>query len=314
MESRQRQLAKIIMNKKPIIKKTDKTVKAPIKKASVKKAPIKKAAVKEKSLEKKQNRWFIIFCSIALSLAVMAFLFIKINLYYDNLELLAGEDTALLERSYINKLPPAEAAADPTVSGLFNINNNQPAWNQDDAYLGNLRGAVKIFYFADYNSQASREQEKTLRRLAVNYPEQVLLVRKDFPSMEALSWQSARAARCAQEQGDYWKYHDILLAYLNRDQKVVEDILYDEDAPSKTEKLSESKNFLLDLAERGALDMGKFTACFEKASNVIINDNVSEGERLGISGVPTIYINGQQFIGSLSYQDLERLTKMIIAK
>lgn len=305
MESRQRQLAKIIMNKKPIIKKTTK---------AVRRAPIKKTVVKKISPEKKQNGWFVILCSIALSLSVMAFLFIKINLYYDNLELLAGEDTALLERSYINKLPPAEAAADPTVSGLFNINNNQPTWNQNDAYLGNLRGAVKIFYFADYNSQDSREQEKTLRRLAVNYPEQVLLVRKDFPSIETLSLQSSRAARCAQEQGDYWKYHDILLAYLNRDQKIVEDILYDEDAPSKTEKLSESKNFLLDLAERGALNMDKFNACFEKAGNIIINDNVGEGERLGISGVPTVYINGQQFIGSLSYQDLERLTKMIIAK
>ncbi|MDD3301398.1 MAG: thioredoxin domain-containing protein [Patescibacteria group bacterium] len=302
------------MNKKPIIKKTTKTAKSPIKKASIKKAPAKKTVIKETSLEKKQNRWFVIFCTVGLFLAAIFFLLIRVNLYYDNLELLASEDAALLERSYINKLPPAEAAADPTVSGLFNINNNQPAWSQNDAYLGNLRGAVKIFYFADYNSQASREQEKTLRRLAVNYPEQVLLVRKDFPSMEALSLQSARAARCAQEQGDYWKYHDILLAYLNRDQKIVEDILYDEDAPSKTEKLSESKNFLLDLAERGTLDMDKFTTCFEKPGNVIVSDNVGEGERLGISGVPTIYINGQQFIGSLSYQDLERLTKMIIAK
>lgn len=299
------------MIKKPIIKKTTKT---PAKKIVAKKAVVKKPIVKKTAPEKKQERWFIVFCTTGLILSVAMFLLVRVNMYYDDLELLAKEDTALLERSYINKLPPAEAAADPTVSGAFNINNNQPAWSQDDTYLGNIRGAVKIFYFADYNSQISREQEKELRRLVNNYPEQILLVRKDFPNSEPLSLQSSRAARCAQEQGDYWKYHDIVLAYLNQDKQVVEDVLYDEDAPSKTEKLTESKNFLIDLAERGALDMKKFNTCFEDASNVAISDNVSEGERLGISGVPTIYINGQQFVGSLSYQDLERLTKMIIAK
>ena len=294
------------MTKKPIIKKTTKAVKAPVKKKTVAKI------VPEKN--KHHNHWFVIFCISGLTLAVIIFLLIRINFYYDDLSVVANQDTTLLEQSYVNKLPSAETAADPTVSGAFNINNNQPVWNQTDAYLGNVRGAVKIFYFADYNSQTSRAQEKDLKQLVANYPEQVLLVRKDFPSTEPLSIQSAKAARCAQEQGGFWKYHDALLAYLNHDNKITQDVLYDENAPSRTTRLVESKTFLADLAEGVNLDLKKFNKCFEEANNAVLSNNISEGESLGISGVPTIYVNGQQFVGALSYQDLERLIKIVIAK
>lgn len=331
------------MTKKIVVKKINKDIAAPAKKSVTRKAPLKKVAVKKIAIKKvtakklvvekkhtfassepteksKSNKktdegfWFGILAVSAVVLTVIVFLLIRVNVFYDNLKDEIDLNTDAMQEYFVNQLPPAEAAVDPAVSGYFYSSDNRPTWSKDDAYLGNVRGLVKIFYYADYNSQISRAQEKYLKELVTNYPDQVLLVRKDFPGLDALSLQSAKAARCAQEQGDYWKFHDILLAYLNHDEVVFDDVLYDEDALSQANKLEESKTFLQDLADRANLDLKKFDKCFNNPASEIINSNIIEGKSLGISGVPTIYINGQRFINEMNYQDVERLVKIVIDK
>jgi len=78
--------------------------------------------------------------------------------------------------------------------------------------------------------------------------------------------------------------------------------------------LQESRSFLVDIADRASLDLEKFNECLKNSNSQILNSNISEGEALGISGAPTVYINGQQFTNYFSYEDLERLVKVVIAK
>jgi protein-disulfide isomerase len=58
----------------------------------------------------------------------------------------------------------------------------------------------------------STTQDATLKQLLDRYPGKLRLAYRDFP-LEAIHPQARRAAeatRCAQDQGKFWDYHDIL--------------------------------------------------------------------------------------------------------
>ena len=60
------------------------------------------------------------------------------------------------------------------------------------------------------------------------------------------------------------------------------------------------------LAEKLNLNLSQFSACLvsNDASN-IVNDDISEGERLNIRSTPTFIVNGQVFIGTITESDIE---------
>ena len=142
------------MNKK-------KPVSAPKKTNRPSKQPLVRKAVAKKVIPVKTrtyNHWFIIFTLTGVVLVTILLLLMRINLYYDNIQTAISQQSAVDQSAFANQLPSSSAAADPTVSGRFNDGKKQPFWTQEDAYLGNLRGVVRIFYFADYNSAASRDR------------------------------------------------------------------------------------------------------------------------------------------------------------
>lgn len=301
--------------KKPLVKKKPITIVRKITRKKVLKnsEPLVVENVAPKKI-KRHNLLFVIFSLVGVIFSVVLFTLIKLNSYYDNFQTLLNTDSKLVQELFVNKLKESGAALDPTVSGMFNTNQAQPIWTQDDVYRGNLRAPVKIFYFADYNSQDSRNQEGILKKLVANYPDKIFLVRKDFPNNNQISRQEAKAARCAGEQKSFWEYHDILLSYLNREEVSQQDSLYNGEAISKSEQLENNRTLLIDLAERAQLDKKIFQECLDQGQQKITTSNISEGEALGIIAVPTVYVNGQQFSGSLSYDDLERLMKVVISK
>lgn len=308
------------MTNKTISKKKLTVNKAPAKRVLTKKRPVTKVISEKKVINrtfsektKTYNHLFIIFSVAGVLAVALLFLLVRINFYYDGVDKSLQQQVNLTEEAFVNKLPMAEKAVDPTVS-LLETNNNQPFWTHGDASLGNRRSPIRIFYFADYSSQLSRQQEKILKELFASYPDQIFLVRKDFPSENVISLQGARAARCAGEQGDFWTYHDRLISYLNRDDKAVQDAIYDVEAPSKQNQLQESRSFLVDVAEIVGLNREKFDICMADPGSSIITSNISEGDNLGISTIPTIYFNGQKFSGLLTYEDLDRLVKVVLAK
>lgn len=83
---------------------------------------------------------------------------------------------------------------------------------------------------------------------------------------------AARAALAAREQGKYWEFHDELFA---------------------TKKLNLSK--IENIALKLGLDMPKFKA--DMSSPEVrgqVNRDKAQAQKAGISGTPTIYINGRK--------------------
>jgi protein-disulfide isomerase len=108
------------------------------------------------------------------------------------------------------------------------------------------------------------------------------------------SHQAANAAMCANEQGQFWQYHDILFA--NWTGENVGD--YTDDR-------------LIAYAESIGLDMNAFEKCFDANTYAsYISQDEQMGEDMGVPPTPGIFINGKVVTNSQNqnliptYQDL----------
>jgi len=84
--------------------------------------------------------------------------------------------------------------------------------------------------------------------------------------------QAAIAALAAEKQGKFWEFHDLLFKNYNH--------------------LNEEK--IKEIAQQLNLDMKKFEKDRKDPEiRVMINKDLAEGNRVGVRGTPTIFINGR---------------------
>ena len=104
---------------------------------------------------------------------------------------------------------------------------------------------------------------------------------KDFPYQGRESVTAALAARAAQAQGRFWKYHDLI--YANQ---------------SSGNSGGYSEERLTALAEEAGLDPQRFERDLKEARyDDVVQADFREGQDLGISGTPTFFINGKVLVG-----------------
>ncbi len=144
---------------------------------------------------------------------------------------------------------------------------------------------VTMVEFSDFECPICRRIEPELEQLRQSGGERMRFVWVDFPlDAHHHAMLAADAARCAGEQGQFWPYHDALM--------------------SGRESLGAQN--LTDLAARLGLDSTKFNSCLaERKYQGQIESDMDLGDRLGISGTPTIFINGSQYSGVQSLGDLK---------
>ena len=193
--------------------------------------------------------------------------------------------------TYFFKDKPVEA--DPFITRVPRLEDilAGPIISVRDPSLGNIEAPVTIVYFSDFYCRFCAEQEETLKKVVAKWPEKVRLIWKDYPesSQTSVSYQAAVSARCAQEQEQFWAYHDLLF--------------------QSVDELSQNK--FLSLADELNLDKDKFSVCLKtnKVDN-LINDNIEEANALGINGIPFIYINDREILGEISFTEIEQLIKI----
>lgn len=156
----------------------------------------------------------------------------------------------------------------------------------DQPTKGSPTARVTIVEFTDYECPSCAEMHPVLDRISAEYGERVHLVVRDFPlSQHKHALKAAEAAEAAREQGKYWEY--VALLYAN--QKAL-------DVPHLKEYASQvglnRKQF------DAALDSGKFAAKVQR--------DLEDGEQLGVSGTPTIFINGRR-LTDRSYEAMRHL-------
>ncbi|MFA6106931.1 MAG: thioredoxin domain-containing protein [Patescibacteria group bacterium] len=230
--------------------------------------------------------------------AALANLFLAALLIIFFRALIAPADKAADERLSLSAFNNQNfSSGDPLLTKIPGLSDliTRPLANSGDPSAGAEGAPVVIALFSDFQcSQCFADLQASLK--AVNeFPEKVKFIWKDFPEadIDSPTWKAALAGRCAAEQGDFFGY---ALA------------LYSENAPW-------DDNLFSALAGRIGFNERKFKDCFlgrEKTKFII--DNLTEAEALGISGVPTVYINNKKLTGEVRYENLKEAVEEELKK
>jgi len=158
----------------------------------------------------------------------------------------------------------------------------------DTPTIGAADATVTLVEFADYQCPYCRQEEPTLKKLRAEFKDKVKYSYRDFPlPMHQFARKAAEASRCAGEQGKYWPYHDKLFSSGEQDLGV----------PA-----------LKTAARQLNLDGDKFDKCLDSgAESAAVEKDFDQGKDLGISGTPTMYVNGYAISGAASFDVLREL-------
>jgi protein-disulfide isomerase len=147
-----------------------------------------------------------------------------------------------------------------------------------DPFIGGSDATVEIVEFSDFQCPFCARTVPTVKQILDEYGNQVKIVYKDFPlSFHQNAQKAAEVAECADDQGSFWEYHDVLFA---------------NQASLDTTSL---KKYAQDLG----LDTGQFNECLDSGKHTQeVLEDFNEGRSLGISGTPTFFINGRKLVGA----------------
>ncbi len=169
----------------------------------------------------------------------------------------------------------------------------------DGRAVGNPDAPVVVEVFEDFQCSAcKRFTESTEVDLLTSdfiTNGQVYYIVRNFPFEDdhtaiKSSDQAANASMCASEQDRYWDYHAMLYANQNA---------------SNATAFSDRR--LIVFAETLGLDMSQFRSCFNGNDfDPEIQDDIARAESYGITGTPSVFVNGKQVAPGLvpSYEEL----------
>ncbi len=165
--------------------------------------------------------------------------------------------------------PPPQTAADTTRA------------------IGPANAPVTIVEYGDFNCPTCKTwQLRGIKELILaDYAGDVRFVWRDFPIITALSPKAAEAGLCANDQGEFWKYHDLLYFM----------------APIANEQE------LKDFAVQAGLDASAFNRCLAAGVHrADVQNDLQDARSHGFIGTPSFLVNGKPLIGPPTYQQLAR--------
>lgn len=162
--------------------------------------------------------------------------------------------------------------------------------NSHTTAIGPVASVVVMVEFGDYQCPACGFAHPIIKKVLNEYGGKVTLVYRHFPlAQHRHSGIAAEAAEAAAQEGKFWEMHNRLY----EDQKRWSD----SDKPL---------DIFLEYAREFGLNTEKFKQSVESSAfkDVIANDQ-KDGASAGVSGTPTLFINGEQYSGPFSYEALK---------
>lgn len=153
--------------------------------------------------------------------------------------------------------------------------------------LGPLGAPVEIVEFSDFECPYCAIASKIIKGVLQRYPHEVRYVLKHYPLSDyRIAGLAHQATQAAGAQGKFWEMRDLLFA--------------------NQRKLGWEE--LLGYAQQLDLDLDRFIADLDsgKHQEVVLRDR-AEGERLGVKGTPTFFINGRRLVGVQPYSVFKKV-------
>lgn len=164
---------------------------------------------------------------------------------------------------------------------------------------GNKDAKVVIVNYDDFQCPFCSRMHSTLfPGILKEYGDRVLIIYKDYPLAEIHPWATHAAvnANCLADQNNdaYWALAD----YLHANQHVV-----------NAAKGSEAQFDAVDRAtlltgQQHNVDVVKLQACIKAQSDEVVKASLKEGDSIGVTATPTLFINGEELDGALPINEL----------
>lgn len=159
--------------------------------------------------------------------------------------------------------------------------------------LGNKNAKVLIVEWGDFQcpfcEKWFQDVEPQLKKDYVDSGK-VGFTFRDFAFLGQESTDAANAARCANEQGKFWDYHNYLYSHQGQENS---------GAFSK----DNLKKFASDM---GGLNTDQFNSCVDSNKYAQdVTDDTTAGKNAQVTGTPTVYVNGIQLVGAQPYSALK---------
>jgi len=174
---------------------------------------------------------------------------------------------------------PAQSPSQPSTPSVFQVSLD------DDPVKGNPNAPVTVVEFSDFQCPfCSRFFTQTLPVLEENYIKtgKIKLVYKDFPldTLHPNARPAHIAAECADEQGKFWDYHDVLF-----------------ENQSQWNRLSSAdlSSQLTQYATSMGLNSASFDSCLSSPSIADeVNADFLQAAQYGATGTPTFFIGNEK--------------------
>jgi len=230
----------------------------------------------------KKSTYNNMLIAIVAAIAIASFFGgITIGTFDDSDSGITGEQLAeiLSEIKTTSTPQPTQQSPQPSAPQIFTVSFD------DEPVKGNPDAPVTVVEFSDFQCPfCSRFFQQTLPLIEENYIDtgKIKFVYKDLPldNLHPNARSTHIAAECADEEGKFWEYHDVLF------QKQAE-----------WQSLASSD---LDITlSQFAVDLGMQAASFEscmESQDIAdeVNQDTLEAVRYGITGTPTFFIGNEE--------------------
>jgi len=159
---------------------------------------------------------------------------------------------------------------------------------------GSVDAPIQIVEFSDFQCPFCLRATSIVKEVLGKYGDRIRLVYRHYPLPNHPNARpAAEASMCANEQNQFWPYHDRLFASADK--------LTDDDL----------KRHAADLG----LDAAKFNACFDAHKfQAEVAADMSAGSEAGVSGTPAFFINGRMLGGAQPFETFARIIEDELAR
>ena len=166
--------------------------------------------------------------------------------------------------------------------------------------LGREQAPVTVVEFADFACSACAQFAiETWPQLKARYVDTGRVRWRTIPFEIGFrnSEEGARAARCAAEQGAFWRIHDVL--FRRRDAWVAE---------------RNPEEALRGLVASAGVDVARFDTCYDSgAMDEVMDDANDAAEERGVRGTPTFFVEDVPLQGALPLEAFVQILERALA-
>lgn len=154
---------------------------------------------------------------------------------------------------------------------------------------GPKNAKVTVVEFADFQCPACGAFHPLMKAILQDYDGRIFYVYRHFPlSIHKNALPAAQASEQASKQGKFWEMYALLFEYQN-----------------EWSELSNPADQFASFAKQLGIDEKLVKSAVETGQYLsIIQNDINDGNTLGVNATPTVYVNGKRVTGALSIKDL----------